>query len=469
MIRRLARFSALLVALAICALPIPAMTDGAPEKSMPIHVKDSYALLVDASGKPLTPERTYSNIYSITEGEVPAGQELFAAASLTVEGDEVLFAVMDAQGKLLTGYVYQSLIYDAKSGLISFYQNELTGLMDRDMNLVVPPEYTNLVPNGQGGYLALRTSPYDETPDGVYCLDAQGNETATGVKIISSMYTFQDGLCAAMSPDGGRYGYLNAEGRWEIQPQYSWAGDFLNGYAVANMDSGSGIIDKSGNWALTPKYTSLDVNVQDQQMPIIAVKDNTTIYLLDRASFNTIATFTGDDIYGYSSDNGYIVLTMDDSVALVDKTGKVLSTLSSQGYFNTWGDMGGLVILSDGTWGDAICSLYDVANERTVAGPYQELMLLGTTGGAPYFAFSTYRTREYNDEYSGTSFLTEVPGTRRTGIVDKAGKEVLPAQYDTLYQLADNRFWAETATRTGIIDLSGKWIIGFDRYSELMD
>lgn len=57
--------------------------------------------------------------------------------------------------------------------------------------------------------------------------------------------------------ENGLYGYMNSRGETVIEPQWSYAGDFRGNYAAVSIDDESdGVIDRSGNYVLEPKYTT---------------------------------------------------------------------------------------------------------------------------------------------------------------------------------------------------------------------
>lgn len=72
---------------------------------------------------------------------------------------------------------------------------------------------------------------------------------------------FSEGLAAAGIWHGKMlYGYINKTGNWEIQPQFSYAGNFSDGNAVIGVFKGSemkyGYIRKDGSYIIEPKYDS---------------------------------------------------------------------------------------------------------------------------------------------------------------------------------------------------------------------
>jgi len=63
---------------------------------------------------------------------------------------------------------------------------------------------------------------------------------------------FSEGLTAAYDEHDGRWGFINKDGRWVIQPQFIGAGGFSDGLAAVEAGGLWGFVDRSGNWVVTP-------------------------------------------------------------------------------------------------------------------------------------------------------------------------------------------------------------------------
>lgn len=59
------------------------------------------------------------------------------------------------------------------------------------------------------------------------------------------------GLCPATPPDSLKVGYIGISGKWVIQPQFTWAGNFHEGKALVKRGERSGIISPTGRWIVT--------------------------------------------------------------------------------------------------------------------------------------------------------------------------------------------------------------------------
>lgn len=60
--------------------------------------------------------------------------------------------------------------------------------------------------------------------------------------------------------EGRKYGYKECSGEWAIAPRYYRAENFREGRAEVQSSTGAGLIDKSGNYIISPHYEMIDYN-----------------------------------------------------------------------------------------------------------------------------------------------------------------------------------------------------------------
>lgn len=61
-----------------------------------------------------------------------------------------------------------------------------------------------------------------------------------------------------MQEKAGLYGYVDKNGKWIIEPQFSFADTFKNGFALVAQNGKYGIIDEVGKWVCEPKYQYME-------------------------------------------------------------------------------------------------------------------------------------------------------------------------------------------------------------------
>jgi len=374
------------------------------------------------------------------------------------------YGLIDYIGNPITAYDYSSIEY-AFNDRFFVTQSERMGVIDAEGRVVIPVEYANIISNGDGGFLAVRENAYSGNPQGLYYLDENGAESATGVKVASynRPYGLEYGLIPAMDP-ADKWGYLDSRGHWSIDPQYNWCDAFNNGYAIAAADSGVGIINAQGNWVLTPKYNYIGSGYNIAGSPFIAGLDGNLIRALSAEDFSTLAEKKGD-----AWSNGNVL--SDDLFAMIsekgadmyDFKGNFLFSLSADECVSCWFS-GGYILAYNKNYYTA---LYDRDGTR-VSGPHQSVSYIDGTDGL--FIFYKYKEKKIQygpgeDEY----YYTSIQNTFRSGIMDYMGNVIVKPQYDRIYPLGSDRLMAESPEYLTLIDMRGTVIKRFAVYSGLVD
>lgn len=162
--------------------------------------------------------------------------------------------LIDTQGRWLVQPEYEYLAPPAH-GLLVAMEDMYYGLLDKQGNCVADFQYQLLYSNDEGFAFSL--------PDGT-CgqLDKQGRVLLTG---LPHPPDFHEGLAACLSdaPDA-LYGYIDTQGHWAIEPQFTYAPPFSGGVAPVGVEAGGdllfGLIDTQGAYRAEPIYAQLREN-----------------------------------------------------------------------------------------------------------------------------------------------------------------------------------------------------------------
>ena len=132
-------------------------------------------------------------------------------------------------------------------------------LIDSKMKVRTTGKYTGLVPLG-----AKRAAWKKEKGWGVMDLQERVMEIQPSLKtqdgvgvdqdVLVSVGPFGDGRAPAKEA-GGKWGYLDVEGKWVIPAKYERAGVFRGGLAAVKESGGKwGYVKPDGSWGLEPKF-----------------------------------------------------------------------------------------------------------------------------------------------------------------------------------------------------------------------
>lgn len=214
-----------------------------------------------------------------------------------------------------------------------------------------------------------------------------------------------------------------------------------------------GLIDGSGAWLLEPRF---DVVEYGNGSLITATVYGEGVYLYDAATRQQIASFPGAEVYA-AHYGDYAVIYLPEEVRLVGADGGTLLSLAP-GASVTVGE--NRAVVSTGEYGEQSVYLYDFAG-KAVAGPFQALTSAGLHGGAAN-ALSWMRLAWWKSIPAAWTVTSLGPSQIRSGLVDEDGNTLLPCEYEVLYSVGENRFFARQGLSEGMIDASGNWIVRFE-------
>jgi hypothetical protein len=132
-------------------------------------------------------------------------------------------------------------------GLAAVEINGRYGFIDRSGNVVIPPQYQYVTfRKFSGGFTAVKVS-FDEKEN---FIDKKGNFLRKDQ--FDEIRFFSEGLAAVKC--GGKWGYINPEGKQVIPFIFNNALSFSEGMAAVKVENKAGYIDKSGKFCIQPAF-----------------------------------------------------------------------------------------------------------------------------------------------------------------------------------------------------------------------
>ena len=116
------------------------------------------------------------------------------------------------------------------------------GLIDEQGNWAIEPKYYNMFYGGDCSY--FRADIEDDDAAFIYIDKDENPLNDKQYSGIKSAEYFEEGMCRIYDEETGLYGYLDETGEYAIEPQFTYAYPFENGYASVSKE-----IDGQEKWA----------------------------------------------------------------------------------------------------------------------------------------------------------------------------------------------------------------------------
>ena len=431
--------TALILAL-LLGLALPASGEGTDRY---ILSTGGSAVLTDEAGQILIGPGRFADMTALGEGGLYAATELGGT----------LMGLVDETGEALTPFDLQDAQWDGER--VVFSRDGLWGVMDASGGTVIEARYTRLVRAGEGGYLALRTDPYDDLPDTVYHVSPDGGESAAGATTAMGLEVLSGGY-AAYTDNLGRWGYLDEAGDVAIEAAFRWGGPFIEDRAAAAGDGGAGLIDGTGRWVVEPVWRRVERS-SIPGAPALAVGDG-VVALLSLPDGAELARFEGEGVDAVFAGEAALISYAGGASALVDFEGRVLA--SREGGVARMTGWAGCVIVEAAPPAAAPFSF--IAPDGAAHGAWQGLTPAGLDDGTAYFIAMSFDARPTSYEPSGLTFYDEVEGTRRYSLVRGDGT-VVSEGYTSLRRTGHALLTAETDNWIGLIRPDGEIIMRLEK------
>lgn len=415
-----------ILALTICLCLLAA---GIAEASLCVRLDDGAALL-ERGGEEIIALGQYEDIVSLGDG-------LFAVQ----EGKK--YALIDASGALLTAAQYDEM--HVKGDILLARRDGLWGLLSRSGEELTQFEYTKLAAGDGDSFWAVRGNPSDVESDEIYILSAAGEEHASGTYARRMAAEGSEGLLAVSPPDSALWGYCDETGEMVIPARYSYAGAFYNGRAVVALDGAYALIDASGKAIIADGFDYMEMS---ESGFVLAARAAEGAWVFDRNGGER-ARYEGEEIVVAPVGDGWSVFD-GEWLWVYDQTGEPRAQLTQYGTASEGLD--GQLILSDGAWGEE--SVYLSGSDEGKR--YQNIYPLGWADGEPVYAYMTANTGRYVNDLLGETQLSTDMDSARYGVIDAAGEICIPARYDQIFYLEDDRFLLRDGEFWQVTDSRGR-------------
>jgi len=217
------------------------------------------------------------------------------------DADTARHGFIDKNGNVLYSDYFNNNTGDFHDGLAVFEKDLNFGYVDKNGNIVIQPEYFMAYDFSEG----LAAVANEDDKHGF--IDKSGNLVIPFIfeHNIEDTYLYQgfsDGL-AAVCMDG-KFGYINKNGDFVIEPKFDYAGRFSDGLALVLVDGLFGYIDRNGNYVIEPKFahaSSFQNGFAFARMPGKTDYEKTGGYALINKAGDFI---TGENLF-YEEGGGY--------------------------------------------------------------------------------------------------------------------------------------------------------------------
>ena len=392
---------------------------GSARAAVAVRMDDASALLTE-DGSVIVPAGTYEDIVALGGG-------LFAASS---EGE--LYALMDAEGALLTDAVYDGFRRTDRALLA--HRDGAWGQMGPDGAEIGAFAYSRIETDGADGCWGIGEGSE------LIVLNADGTARDSGLRVLRIGGAAEGLLPVELS--ASLWGCCDASGGLAIPAEYEYIGSFVEGRAAAVSDGLYGAIDRSGAWIVEPEYGFLEISAAG--FMLAANKDGAKVLDMDGGER---ALYSGANIYAALAGVGYIVGD-GESLRIYDASGTLVQEAAPNAVVSE--GMGEQLVLSEGMWGEECVRLLGTQTA------YQNLYPLGTAGGEAVYACMKVNAARYENDLLHEIQISVDMDTARYGIANAAGEQSLPYNYVSIDFLSDDRFLARTESRWQMIDSGGR-------------
>ena len=346
----------------------------------------------------------------------------FTSSGVAMVRDGGGWKIIDKDGKTVSVEVknfepksYPFFTRGFKGEMVLIVVGKKYGYLNASGSLVVPVEYDELS-EFRGDYAIGKIGA------SYYIVNKSGNKTKINVDTDQVKYLI-NGYAVYRSKK--LLGYVDGEGNNLIDPKYSGAGNFYNGFAWARDPASAtiGFINTKGEWIIQPQYK--EVTDLDEKYNVSVARDMNSKVFLQYMDGKRIEIEGARDAGDLSE--GFAWVRKGELVGLIDHTGKWII----EAKFNKIEKMrdGYVVVKSESFEG-----LYDKAGKMIFSPEYQKVENI-------------------------SEGLFRVKKADKWGYLDASGKMVIDFQFEGAEDFNNGYAQVKKGTTWGMIDKAGNLVI----------
>ena len=144
------------------------------------------------------------------------------------------------------GHFEEGLAFVTDMRTSAFWQRPFLqyGYVNFDGKVVVRPRYDDAWSFSEGLAVVQQERRY-------WFIDRSGRKR---IGPFAAATSFAEGMAPVRVSDDGKWGYINRQGKFVIEPRFDRAGSFSEGLAFVFMDEKLGFIGKDGAFVIPPKF-----------------------------------------------------------------------------------------------------------------------------------------------------------------------------------------------------------------------
>ncbi len=191
--------------------------------------------------------KTYGYINEHCEWVVPAKYDrvfpLDSTVGVILHQDK--HGLVSSSGEMIMEVKYEYL--KAGGGMVMFRSNELYGYYNYEGEKVINARYTKAKLFKNKRAIVLKRDQW-------IFIDFEGNEFIVGKDM--KLHNYSEGRALIFDKIKDRFGYIDLEGKWVVDPKFNKAKDFHEGFARVLVGDKWGFIRTNGDWLVEPKYSN---------------------------------------------------------------------------------------------------------------------------------------------------------------------------------------------------------------------